>query len=550
VFANVVRCIVALLVAGASTACSRVGPGPAAGNGLHAWTQPGVLRAAMSGAPNTLNPILSTQEFEVQVEALVLDPLVATDAAGHDIPILAARVPTVANGDISRDGLSIAYHLRHGVVWQDGAPFTSRDVAFTWQAVMNPKNLVATRHGYDQVVRVDTPDPWTAIFRLKRPFAPAVHTFFAHSDSPYEILPAHLLARYADLNQIPFNSHPIGTGPYRVVRWYRGDRIEYVANDRYFLGKPRIPRIVMHFVGDENSIANQMRAHELDWFVQASPRVYPQLTGIDGVSIRLVPFNGVDSIIFNTERAPFSDVRLRRAVAFAIDKDELVKEVTYGTTIAATEDIPSFMWAFDPSAGTTRRDLNRARALLAAAGWMPGADGIRTKNGARLVMGLAYRTDSLTDRNRGVLIASMLKDAGIDVQLKGYRTELLYAPQGEHGILAGGSYDGGLETWYAGVDPDDSTQLLCAERPPNGYNWSRYCNARVDAAEATALSHYDRPTRKGAFAEIQRELAADVPYVYLWWPRAIEATNSDLRGFAPNGIVESWNAHDWYFGAP
>jgi peptide/nickel transport system substrate-binding protein len=501
----------------------------------------------MSGAPNTLNPILSTQEFEVQVEALVLDPLVATDASGHDVPVLAARVPTVENGDISRDGLSIAYHLRHGVVWHDGAPFTSHDVAFTWQAVMNPKNLVATRHGYDQVVRVDTPDAWTAIFRLKRPFAPAVHTLFAHSDSPYEILPAHLLARYPDLNRVPFNSRPIGTGPYRVVRWYRGDRIEYAANDRYFLGKPQIARIVMHFVGDESSIANQMRAHELDWFVQASPRVYPQLLGIDGVSIRLVPFNGVDSIIFNTVRAPFSDVRLRRAVLYAIDKNELVKEVTYGTTIAATEDIPAFMWAFDPNVGTTQRDLGRARALLTEAGWLPGPDGVRTKNGARLVMGLAYRTDSLTDRNRGVLIVSMLKEAGIDVQLKGYRTEMLYGPESEHGILSSGSYDAGLETWYAGVDPDDSTQLLCDERPPDGYNWSRYCNATVDAAESLALSHYDLPGRKRAYAEIQRALATDVPYVYLWWPRAIEAVNSDLRGFAPNGIVETWNAHAWSF---
>ena len=135
----------------------------------------------------------------------------------------------------------------------------------------------------------------------------------------------------------------------------------------------------------------------------------------------------------------------------------------------------------------------------------------------------------------------MLKDAGIDVQLKGYRTELLYGPLSEHGILASGSYDAGLETWYAGVDPDDSTQLLCNERPPDGYNWSRYCKARVDAAESLALSHYDLPTRKRAYGDVQRALAADVPYVYLWWPRAIEAVNSDLRGFAPNGPA-NWGA--------
>jgi peptide/nickel transport system substrate-binding protein len=547
------RRLFSFAVLAVAVACTRVGDGSSAAPGggtvtLHPWTLPGHLRVAQSGSPNTLNPILSTQQFEIQAEGLIFDPLVATDPKGHDVPVLATRVPTLENGDISRDGLSIAYHLRPGVLWHDGAPFTSRDVQFTWQAIMNPKTLVATRHGYDQVLRVDTPDAHTAVFRLKRPFAPAVHTLFAHSDSPYGILPAHLLARYADLNGLPFNSAPIGTGPYKVERWYRGDRIEYVANERYFLGKPAIARITLHFIGDENTIANQMRAHEIDLFISASPRVYPQLLGIDGLALRLVPFNGVDSIMINTVRAPFSDVRLRRAIASAIDKDRLVREVTYGTTLPATGDIPSFMWAYDPHAGVRGYDPGAARALLEAAGWHVGPDGIRVKNGERLRLGMAYRTDSLTDRNRGVLIAAMLKAVGFDVDLKGYQTALLYGPVSEHGILASGAYDTGLLTWYAGVDPDDSTQFLCDQVAPNGYNWSRYCNPAVDAAERAALAHYDLPTRKKAYAVVQRALARDVPYVDLWWPRAIEAFNSDLHGFEPNGIVETWNAHAWHFG--
>jgi peptide/nickel transport system substrate-binding protein len=529
-----------------SAACTRAGPAASTG-GLQPWTDPNLLRIAMSSTPNTLNPILSTSQFEVQAEALALDPLVATSPNGKDEPILAARVPTLENGDISRDGLRITYHLRHGVLWQDGAPFTSRDVRFTWQAIMNTKTNVATRHGYDDVLRVETPNAFTAVFVLAHPFAPAVHTFFAHSDAPYMILPAHLLARYADLNQVPFNSQPIGTGPYKVVRWYRGDRIEYVANDNYFLGKPKIPRIVIHFVGDENTIVNQMRAHELDWFLQASPRVYPQLRNVPGITIRLIPFNGVDSIILNTAKPPFSDLRLRRAVALAIDKRELVDKLTYGTTIAATEDIPSFMWAYDPRAGTTQRDLPVARELLDEAGWHVGPDGVRVKNGQRLSIGLAYRSDSSTDRSRGVLIAAMLHDAGFDVQLKGYRTELLYGPIAIHGILASGTYDAGLETWYAGIDPDDSTQLLCDQVAPAGYNWSRYCSPEVDRAERDALAHYDIPTRKADYAIVQRATARDVPYVHLWWPRAIEAYNSDLHGFAPNGIIETADAYRWYF---
>jgi peptide/nickel transport system substrate-binding protein len=535
---------VALAALCAAVACTRVETSTGGAHGRHPWTVPGTLRVALPGNANTLNPLLSTQQVETVVQTFVFDPLIATDPDGNDVPMLANVVPTLENGGISADGKTITYHLRRGVVWQDGAPFTSRDVQFTFAAIMNPNTAVATRHGYDLVDRVETPDAYTVVVRLKRPFAPAVHTFFAHSDAPYMILPAHLLARYPDLNRVPFNAAPVGTGPFKVVRWLRGDRIEYVANDRYFLGRPKLRKVVVHFIADENTIVNQMRAHEIDWFFQATPRSYAQLRSVPHVVAHLVPFNGQDSIMLNVTRAPVDDVRVRSAVGLALDKRRIVDDVTFGTAVPATEDIPSFMWAFDPTAGTNQRDLPRAKALLDAAGWRVGPDGIRTKGGNRLTLQLAYRTESVTDRGRGVLIAAMLRDAGFDVQLKGYTTALLYGPAGT-GILSSGRYQAGLQTWYAGVDPDDSTQLLCEYRAPRGYNWSGYCNPAMDAAQNDALTHYDRPTRKRAYSEIQHLLAHDAPLVYLWWPRQIEAVSDDLQGFRPNGIVENWNAWQW-----
>jgi peptide/nickel transport system substrate-binding protein len=527
-----------------SAACTRVETGSRAAGGERSASDVQTLRVAFVATPNTLNPILSTQQFETQAETFAFDPLIATDPDGNDVPMLAAIVPTLANGGISADGLHITYHLRHGVVWQDGAPFTSADVKFTFGAIMNPDTVVSTRHGYDQVARVETPDPYTAVFVLKRRFAPAVHTFFAHSDAPFMILPAHLLTRYHDLNRIPYNSLPIGTGPFRIVKWARGDRIEYVANDRYFMGKPKLRKIVIHLVPDENTVVNQMRTHDIDWFALATPRAYLQLRSLPGIVNHLVPFNGADSIMFNVTKPPFDDARVRRAVGLALDKERIVDDVTFGTTIPATEDIPSFMWAFNPTAGTRARNLPQARALLTAAGWRPGPDGIRVRNGQRLNPTIAFRTESATDRERSVLIVAMLREAGFDAQLKGYTTGLLYGPVGS-GIEADGKYQAALNTWYAGIDPDDSTQLLCKERPPHGYDWSRYCNAELDAAEGIALSHYDLPTRKRAYARIQEILARDAPFVYLWWPRQIEPVSAKLRGFRPNGIIENWNSWEW-----
>ena len=479
-------------------------------------------------------------------ETLALDPLIATDPEGRDHPILAAIVPTLENGGISRDGLTITYHLRRGVRWQDGARFTSRDVQFSFAAIVNPNNAAASRHGYDDVLRVDTPDAFTAVVRLKKPFAPAVHTFFAHSDTPYEILPAHLLARYGSLDRIPFNDAPVGTGPFKVVRWLHGERVDYVANDEYFFGKPKIRRITIRIVPDENTIVNLLRTHEIDWFVQPTPRTYPALKGIPGIDIRLVNFNGYYAVQVNVSRPALSDVRVRQALALAVDKRRLVRDTTFGTAVPATEDLPSFMWAFNPKAGTRKFDLPKARTLLDAAVWRAGADGIRRRNGERLTLGLAFATDSATDRLVGPAIVAMLKDAGIDVELKGYNTSLLYAPQAEGGPLASGRYDLALQPWYSGIDPDDSSQMMCDQFPPAGWNWSRYCNAaEMDEAQRLALDHYDIPTRKRAYASVEGLLARDAPFVYIWWPRQIEAVNSDLKNFRPNGIMEDWNAYEW-----
>ncbi len=526
-----------------SVGCTR-DEGATQAGARHPWTQPDQLRIATILSPNTLNPLISTQQIEAQIEGMIFDPLVSADEKNRLVPILATVVPTMQNGGISRDGRTITYHLRHGVKWQDGAPFSSADVAFTVRALMNPETNITTRHGYDDIVRVETPDAYTAIFRLKHPFSPAVDTFFAPSDAPYFIVPQHILAKYPNLNRIPFNQEPIGTGPFKLAAWVRGDHLDFVPNPDYALGKPQLKSIQLRLIPDENTAVNLMRSHEIDWFMEATPRTYPQVSAIEGVQARLVPMNANDAIMFNTARPMLSDPRVRRAIGLAIDKERLVHDVTFGTTIPATEDLPSFMWAFDPRAGTAKRDVRTADALFDAAGWRRGPDGIRVKDGKRFEMGLAYRSDSITDRQRSVLIAAMLHDAGIDTELKGYTTALMYAG-GDAGILSGGKYDAGLQTWYAGIDPDDSSQYLCSEVAPKGYNWSRYCDAGMDAAQHVALTNYDEPTRKRAYARIQELLARDAPEVYLWWPRQIEAVNTDFKGFRPNGVIETWNSWEW-----
>lgn len=515
-------------------------------NGRHPWTIPGTLRIAILGSPNTLDPILASNTTEAMLARLFSDLLVTVDRTGkREIPMLAAAVPTQRNGGISKDGLTVTYHLRRGVRWQDGVPFTSEDVKFSYEAIMNPANNVSSRSGFTVISRVDTPDPYTVVFHLKRRYAPFVNTVFGESDNPYTVVPAHLLRRLPNLNDAPYNAQPVGTGPFKVVRWVRGDRIELAANDDYFMGKPKIRRIVVRIVPDENTEIALLRSHEIDWMFEASQHVYAQVKAIRDVDVVLVSENAFDGLAVNTSRPALSDVRVRRAIAYALDKPRLLADFTAGSAALGTEDLPAFMWAYEPHVRTYPYDPDRARALLDQAGWRAGPGGIRTRRGERLTLSLSYNTGNATRQALAIAVQAALRAVGIDASIKTYPATLLFAPYGMGGILARGDFDLDITGWIAGIDPNDADQFSCPALPPNGSNITRYCSPALDAAQQAALTNYDQRARKRAYSTIQRMLAEDVPEIFFWYPRLIHPINPDFKGFAPNPVNEAWNAYQW-----
>jgi peptide/nickel transport system substrate-binding protein len=523
--------------------CTRVG---VTENGRHAWTIPGTLRVAIHESPNTLNPLLAADTTEAMLARLNSDLLVSIDPSGkRQIPLLASAVPTQANGGIARDGLTVTYHLRRNVRWQDGVPFSSADVKFSYEALMNPANNVSSRSGFTVISRVDTPDRYTVVFHLKRRYAPFVNTVFGESDNPYTVVPAHLLAKLPDINRAAFNEHPVGTGPFTFVRWVRGDRIEYAANDDYFLGKPKVRRIIVKIVPDENTEVSLLRTHDVDWMFEASPHVYPQIKTLIDTNVVLVRQNAYEGLAINTSRPLLADVNLRRAVAYALDKGRLIADFTAGSATAATEDLPPFMWAYDPAVRIYPHDPAAARRLLDAAGWSSGPDGIRRRGGRRLTLSLSYNSGNATRQALAIATQASLRAVGIEATIKTYPAGLLFAPYGMGGILSRGDFDLNLAGWIAGIDPNDADQFSCPALPPNGSDITRFCSPALDAAQQAALSNYDQATRKRAYGQIQRMLADDVPQIFFWYPRQIQALNPDFKGFSPNPVNEAWNAYRW-----
>lgn len=528
------------------SACTQQGGGTAGGAGRHTGTKPGELRIAIQQDVKNLNPLLNSNTTDGMIARLMFEPLVSADAKGNTVPILVTEVPTGQNGGISKDGLTVTYHMRKDAKWTDGVPVTSKDVKFSYDAIMNPKNNIISRNGYDDIAKLDTPDDNTVVVHLKQKFAPFVNTFFAESDQPYPVAPAHVLSKYPDINTIPFNNSPdVSDGPFKFVRWVHGDHIELAANPNFFIAKPKLDRITIRIVTDENTTVNLLRTHDVDWMFQASITNYPKVKDIPETTLHWVDVNGYEDVQLNAQRPYLKDVRVRQAVQYAIDKQRIVDTLTFGQNKIALEDQPPFMWSYNGTLKPIPHDVAKAKQLLSQAGWTPGPDGIVQKNGEKLTLVLVSNNSNATRRQNAVQIQSMLKDAGIGVEVKYYPGDILFAPVGEGGILQGGKFDLSLAGWFSGVDPDDSSQYLCKNVAPAGYNYSRYCSPDMEAAQKAALENYDQPARKKAYDSVQEIMQRDVPEIFFYYTRQMHPISVDFKGFEPNPVMESWNAWQW-----
>ncbi|HKE36818.1 MAG TPA: peptide ABC transporter substrate-binding protein, partial [Candidatus Baltobacteraceae bacterium] len=501
------RALACVLAVAALAACSRVANG---GGGRLPGTVPGILRIAIQQDVKNLNPLLNSNTTDGFIDLLMDEPLLWADDKGNPVPALAMVVPAQDNGGISSDGLTITYHLRKDAKWSDGVPVTSKDVKWSWQAIMNPSNNVVSRHGYDFVKSIDTPDDFTVVVHLKQRFSPFVNTFFAMSDQPYPVAPAHVLSKYSDINQVPFNNEPnVSDGPFRFAEWSHGDHISLVRNENFFMGTPALRRIEIKIVPDENTSVNLLKTHAVDYMFQASPNTYPALKSVADIKLVWVNVNGYEYLTLNTTRPNVSDPVVREAIAYAIDKAQLVQTLTHGQMKEATEDIPDWMWAFDPSVKSYPHDPQKARELLRSDGWVPGPDGIVRKNGQPLILVTVSNNSNATRRQGVVELQQMLRQVGINMEIKYYPGEQLFAPAGMGGILQLGKFDLSWAGWYAGVDPDDSSQMMCENVPPGGYNYARYCSQDMQRAQSTALNEYGQPARKAAYSKIQQLTARD-----------------------------------------
>ncbi len=283
-----------------------------------------------------------------------------------------------------------------------------------------------------------------------------------------------------------------------------------------------------------------MRTGEIDGILVISANAAAQARTIPHVRISTAPLNAYWGVMMNTARGPAADVRVRRALAAAIDARVFRDNVTHGFYVPAIADLPAVLWAADPALRPIAYDPERARSLLAQAGYGPHHP---------LALDLAILQTSQTHRLEAVVLQDELRRLGVEVRVHAYLPNVYDAPPSEGGILPGGRYDLAFYGWYAGMDPDDSGQFTCDQRPPNGYDHSFYCSAAMDAAQRDALRSPDQRTRKRAYARIEALLLRDVPIAFLASPVATSALRDDVGGFSPSLVTQTSNAQRWCVGA-
>jgi peptide/nickel transport system substrate-binding protein len=539
-----------LALAASFAGCSKVSNGSAGDIGRHPWTQPGVLRFSEGTDPKGLNPVLDAASPTLALSMFIYSWTVRYDSKSNPVPDALTEIPTVANGDVSPDGLTLKYKLRRNIKWQDGQPLTCRDLEFTRQVVMNPKNNVVTTDGYKDIGSIDCTDPNVAIIHMKRLYAPFLQQLWSvNGNAP--ILPEHILAKYNDdkgsFNTAPYNSMPVGSGPFKVTSWNRGQEVRMVANPDFYLGKPKLNTVVYKILADENTEETELQTHELDMLAVGSALKWPQYAalaadpknGLVAIRVDSYAFSHID---FNLAHPIVSDRSVRLALAYATNRAEIIEKIAHGSAIPAeTDQSPKLSWGFTDDIQHHAFNPDKAKQILEADGWKVGPDGIRVKNGQRLEFTLSTQNESNYGKSVQTVLQRQWHDVGVQADVKNYPSSEFF-DNSANGILEGGHYDVALYSWAAAADPDDNAIYSDANLAPHGQDTLMWRNKAASDAMADALKTVDQARRKRDYVIVQQQMALDVPTIIISFSRVPYVYNTDIKGFDPSPVITAfWN---------
>ncbi|OGO33139.1 MAG: hypothetical protein A2Z16_11420 [Chloroflexi bacterium RBG_16_54_18] len=504
---------------------------------------------------DTLSPLYTNMWFVTSVYPIYACQAWMFDENNEPIPSLVTEIPSVENGGLSEDGRVITFNLRDDIVWSDGTPITSADFKFTADMVMAPTNAVSSQAPFDLVESVETPDERTVVVTFTDPYAPWLARLFGGM-SGQTILPAHILQPIFDadgtLDTADYNKAPtVGCGPFVFDEWESGSFARFVANENYWLGRPKLDEIFFRFVPDDASQIAALKAGDGDI---GTFFAYSDLPELEAAGLRIInSFSGYNEGIYFNQHAEkgrewMKDVRVRKAIALGFNRQKLVDDLLLGRTGLAATDFDNSPWV-DPSITPWPYDPEQAKALLDEAGWVDtNGDGVREKDGQDLVV--IYGTTTREIRQDTQAVAQQdLAEIGVKLDLQSFDADIFFATYGEDGPSSNFSLDM-IEYSDSSDFPDPNTVVLrCSEIPsddyPDGVNGSGVCDDTLEELFTLQETQVDFAERQQTFYQITKYIFDNVYWLGLWHDPDLFGISERLLNVKISGATPFFNVAEW-----
>ncbi|BCH66479.1 peptide ABC transporter substrate-binding protein [Agrobacterium vitis] len=504
----------------------------------------GQLTVGFSQEPTVFNPHMPHIEVDEGIHFSIFDTLFSVDAAGKFVPGLAVDVPSVENGGISADGLKWKVKLRDGVTWHDGKPFTAEDVKATLELLVDANFRSWRKTGHEFVRDLTVVSPTEITWRMDKPFAPypsiLASTF---------ITPKHLLSASADPNNAPFNTAPVGTGPFKWAERVAGDHILLAANPDYFGEGPYVEKLIYKYVPDLNVMYTQFKTGDIDvvglqWI---TPDHYEEAKGLDGKVVNVVPGSTVESFTFNMERPQFKEAAVREALYAAIDKQSIIEALYYGLPTPTESYVPQQSFYFNPDLPKHEYDIAKAKKLLDDAGWVAGSDGIRAKGGVKLSFTCSTTAGNHIREQVQQFLQQSFKDIGVEMTISNLPPAVMW---GDYWTLS--KFDAvivGLD-FLTGSDPDTSNFFRSTAIPAkggSGQNTWQFSNQQVDELLTKGGELFVPEERKAVYLKIQEIMRKELPLLPMFQYATVRGHKQGVENVTPNVNVriDTWNVATW-----
>jgi peptide/nickel transport system substrate-binding protein len=486
-----------------------------------------------------INPLTSTDHNANQLQQFVLfAPLLRYDERFEPQP-WAARA-----WEVNADTTVLTFHLRDDLYWHDGTRTTAADWKFSYDLARDPNTAFPNSAFWTHYGEAEAVDSFT--FRVRM----TPHAEFLDAWRSFAAVPRHLLqdVRPADLKNDPFSTtRPVGNGPFRFAARTIGQSWTFEANPDFpadLGGRPYLDRIVLRVVPEPTTLLTELLTGNIDYYIQPTPEQSRRIEQAN--HLRLISYDDRAFVIigWNQRRPPFDDVRVRRALTMAIDRQAIIDGVVYGYGDVANSTVPPFFWQYDAETGRgLEHDPEGARRLLAEAGWTPGPDGV-----LRNAQGQPFRFEMKTNQGnqtRADILQVVQSDlARIGVQMQ---PRIL-----EWGTLLGQinnpqtrDFDALLIGWVTEFRIDDSDLFHC-DKIDEPYQWVGHCDPELDRLLEALPTTVDRDAARPLWQQYQRRVARDQPYTFLYFQERLEGVNNRLRNVNPDARGDWVGARDWY----